>query len=127
VDGLIEAAEAAPVAAARGAGAARAGAITEFAGRGRFVGGQERLAQQERAVMEARQMHKLTPAMRLPTGELGLGELRTIAGAERPELADVAREIKEVQEAIVAYRCFSGSRNGQGCSRFQRYRCPEND
>lgn len=102
LDGLLESAANTDPSAVRKVAQERAGAVLDFPGRGSYVKAQEVLGAQERGIMEARQVHKLTPAMRTPTGELGLGELRKIAGGAHPRLAEVANEVKEIQEQIVA-------------------------
>lgn len=102
LDGLIQAAENAGPAQARQAAEARGGSLLGFAGRGGFLKAQEVLGAQERGIMEARQVHKLTPAERLPTGVLGFGQARKMAGTDRPELADVANEVKAIQDAVMA-------------------------
>jgi TP901 family phage tail tape measure protein len=102
LQGLIETAENAGPADARQAAESRASSLLNFAGRGRFLQGQDVLGTQERGIMESRQIHKLSAAERLPSGQLGFGQMRKLGGAARPELAGVAQEVKAIQDAIIA-------------------------
>lgn len=102
LDGLISAAQNTGPAQARQAAESRGASLLGFAGRGGFLKAQEVLGAQERGIMESRQVHKLSAAQRLESGQLGFGAMRQIGGADRPELAGVAKEIKEIQDAIIA-------------------------
>ena len=101
IDGLIEAAENVGPQAAKQAAQSRVTTLMDFPGRGKFIGSQEKLMAQEQAIMEARSTHKLGIAGRLPTGELGFGMPRQIAGAERPELQNVAKAVADIQKQII--------------------------
>ena len=102
LDGLIEAANNQGPAQARQVAEQRGASLLGFAGRGGFIKAQETLGAQERGIMESRQVHKLSTAERLDTGELGFGQMRKIGGADRPELAGIAKEIKDIQDAVIA-------------------------
>lgn len=102
VEGLLEAAEG----TGPGAGDVRGqvkdlvGSRLDFAGRGKFIAGQEKLGAFEEALMSGTQLHGLAPLRRGARGVEKLGDVPKIPLADRPELRGVAEEIEEIQNAI---------------------------